>query len=74
MARIQLRECVKLADREGYPVFTLEDWITEEYRPGRYCDDWNDKNAWFRTKARLVLHHHAETNSLDPVFVVDKIR
>ncbi len=69
-----LRECMKIADREGYPAFKLEDWTTEEYRPGRSWDDWNDWNAWFRTKARLVLQHQKDADSLDPVFVVDEIR
>jgi hypothetical protein len=69
-----LRQGVKLADREGYAVFKLEQWTTEEYRSGRYWGDWNDWSAWFRTKARLVLQHQSEPNSLDPVFVVDEIR
>lgn len=69
-----LRQGVKLADRVGYAVFKLEQWTTEEYRPGRYWSDWNDWNTWFRTKARLVLQHQREPNSLDPVFVVDEIR
>jgi len=70
-----LRQGVKLADREGYTVFKLENWTTEEYRSGRYWGDWNDWNAWFRTKARLVLQHQkSEPNSLAPVFVVDEIR
>lgn len=69
-----LRECIKIADRQGYPVFELEDWTTAEYRPGRSWNDWNDWSAWFRTKARLVLQHQSEPNSLDPVFVVDEIR
>lgn len=69
-----LRQGVKIADREGYPAFKLEDWTTEEYRPGRSWDDWNDWDAWFRAKARMVLQRHIESNSLDPVFVVDEIR
>jgi hypothetical protein len=69
------RQGVKLADREGYPVFKLENWTTEEYRPGRYWGDWNDWNAWFRTKEKVVLQHQmSEPNGLDPVFVVDEIR
>ncbi len=69
-----LRECIRIADQEGYPVYKLEDWTTAEYRPGRSWNDWNDWSAWFRTKARLVLQHQSEPNSLDPVFVVDEIR
>jgi len=69
-----LMQGVKIADREGYAVFKLEQWTTEEYRFGRQWNNWNDWNAWFRTKARLVLRHQSELNSLDPVFVVDEIR
>lgn len=69
-----LRQGVKVADREGYAVFKLEQWTTEEYRAGRNWNNWNDSNAWFRTKAKLVLQHQKDTDSLDPVFVVDEIR
>lgn len=69
-----LRQCIKISDREGAPVFKLEDWTTHEYRFGRSWNDWNDWNAWFRTKARLVLLQQSEPNSLDPVFVVNEIR
>lgn len=69
-----LRQCTKIADREGYQVFKLEDWTTEEYRSGRSWNDWNDKSAWFRTKARLVLQHQKDADSLDPVFAVNEIR
>lgn len=69
-----LTECIKIADREGYPAFKLEGWTTEEYRSGRAWDDWNDWDAWFQTKARLVLQDQHEPNSLDPVFVVNEIR
>lgn len=69
-----LKECIKITDREGYPAFKLEDWITEEYRPGRSWNDWNDWDAWFRVRARLVLLRQSELNSLDPVFVVNEIR
>ncbi len=69
-----LRECIKIADQEGYPSFKLENWTTGEYRPGRSWNDWNDWNAWFQTKTRLVLQHQSELNSLDPVFVVEEIR
>lgn len=68
------RQCIKIADREGYPVFKLEDWTTEEYRPGRSWNDWNDSKAWFRTKARLVLQRQKDADTLDPDFVVDEIR
>jgi hypothetical protein len=69
-----LRQGVKTADQEGYEVFKLVNWTTEEYRYGRHWNNWNDRNAWFRTKARLVLQHQREPNSLDPVFAVDEIR
>lgn len=69
-----LRVGVKLADREGYPVFRLEDWTVGEYRQGTPWDDWMDKTAWFRTKARLVLQRQSEPDSLESVFVVDEIR
>jgi hypothetical protein len=69
-----LRQAVKLADQEGYAVFKLENWTTEEYRRGRHWNNWNDWSAWFRTKARLVLQHQSEPNNLAPVFIVDEIR
>lgn len=68
-----LRQGVKTADQEGYRVFKLVNWTTEEYRYGRHWNNWNDRNAWFRTKARLVLQQQDELNSLEPVFVVDEI-
>ncbi len=69
-----LKQGVITADREGYGVFKLENWTTEEYRRGRHWNNWNDWSAWFRTKARLVLQHQSEPSSLEPVFVVDEIR
>jgi adenosyl cobinamide kinase/adenosyl cobinamide phosphate guanylyltransferase len=69
-----LREGVKIAEREGYAAFRLEDWTVGEYRQGTHWNDWINSRTWFRTKARLVLQQQDEPNSLDPVFVVDEIR
>lgn len=68
------RKCIKIADQEGYAAFRLEEWTVGEYRPGTIWNDWIDSTAWFRTKARVVLQHQKDANSLDPVFVVDEIR
>jgi hypothetical protein len=68
------RECIKIADREGYAAFRLEEWTVGEYRQGTTWNDWSDSTVWLGTKARLVLQQQDEPNSLKPVFVVDEIR
>lgn len=66
-----LLECVKLADREGYEAFKLEDWAEEEHRDM----GMTLRGVWFRTKAHVVLQHHQKNyESLEPVFVVEEIR
>ena len=66
-----LLECVKLADREGYEAFKLEDWAEEEHRDM----GMTLRGVWFRTKAHVVLQHRQKNSeSLEPVFVVEEIR
>lgn len=66
-----LLQCVKLADREGYGAFKLDDWTVEEHRDV----DLRYRRIWFGTKAHVVLQHHQKSSeSLDPVFVVEEIR
>jgi hypothetical protein len=66
-----LLECVKLADREGYGAFKLENWTVEEHRDR----DLTHRRIWFKTKAHAVLQHHQENSeSREPVFVVEEIR
>ena len=67
-----LRQCVTLAEHEGFEVFKLEDWIVEEHREA--TPDGNLRNVWFRTSANVTLQHQKEADSLDPVFVVDEVR
>ncbi|MBX3329441.1 MAG: hypothetical protein KF722_03490 [Nitrospira sp.] len=74
-----LSHCVTLADREGYEVFTLRNWVVEEYRTEKMdfltrIGPKGPRKVWFRTTARVVLQHQREPESLDPVFVVDEIR
>jgi hypothetical protein len=66
-----LLECVKLADREGYEVFKLENWTVEEHRAD---GDRGDRRIWFKTKTNVVLQHQKTPGSLEPVFVVEEIR
>ena len=67
-----LLECVKLADREGYEVFKLENWTVEEHRAN---GDRGDRRIWFKTKANVVLQHNQKkSESLESVFVVEEIR
>lgn len=64
-----LRDCVLLADGMGFEVFRLKDWTVEEHR-----DIQHGWKVWFRTTGEVVLQHHKDPDSLDPVFVVDEIR
>lgn len=66
-----LHECVQLADKHGYEVFKLVNWTPEEHRTKRLS---GRLYIWFQTKATVVLQHHSEPESLDPVFVVNEIR
>jgi predicted small lipoprotein YifL len=61
-----LAECIKLADQERYEVFKLENWTGEEYR--------GNGKVWFLTKAKIILLHKKEPDSLNAVFVVDELR
>ena len=61
-----LAECIKLADQESYEVFKLENWTGEEYS--------GNGKVWFRTKAKVIMQHQKELDSLDAVFVVDELR
>lgn len=67
-----LRDCVLHAEKMKYEAFKLTDWIVEEYRyTGLSQDQWR---VWFRTTATVTPQRHKESDSLDPVFVVDEIR
>ncbi len=68
-----LRQCVALAEHEGFEVFKLEDWTVEEHREAT-PEDGDLRKVWFRTTATVMLQHQKDPNSLDPVFVVDEIR
>ena len=60
-----LWQCIKIAGQEGYEVFRLEEWTVEQY---------GQSLPWFRTRAKVVLQHQMQPESLLPVFEVEKIR
>lgn len=67
-----LRDCVLRAEKMGLKAFRLTDWTVEEHRDtGLSLDQWR---VWFRTTATAIPQHYKESDSLDPVFVVDEIR
>lgn len=67
-----LRDCVLRAEKMGLKAFKLTDWTVEEHRyTGLSLDQWR---VWFRTTATVTPQHHKESDSLEPVFVVDEIR
>lgn len=69
-----LSECIKLADREGYRAFKLENWTVEEHRVSWNFITWRMR-VWFRTKAHVVLQQHQKkSEDLESVFVVEEIR
>lgn len=68
-----LLECVKLADREGYGAFKLENWTVEEHR--NEVLGLAARRLWFETKAHVVLQQHQKkSEDLESVFVVEEIR
>lgn len=67
-----LRQCVVLAEHEGFEVFRLENWNVEEHR--ETTPEGGVLRVWFRTTATVTLQHEDDPDSLDPVFVVDEIR
>lgn len=67
-----LRDCVLLAEGMGFEVFRLKNWTVEEHHDtGPNGNPWR---VWFRTTAEVILQHHKESDSLDPVFVIEEIR
>ncbi len=67
-----LRDCVLRAEKIGFTAFKLTDWTMEEHRDtGPSLSQWK---VWFRTTATVIPQHHKESDSLDPVFVIDEIR
>jgi hypothetical protein len=67
-----LRDCVLRAEKMGLKAFKLADWTVEEHRDtGPSLSQWK---VWFRTTATVIPQHHKESDSLEPVFVVDEIR
>lgn len=60
-----LWQCLEIAGEEGYEVFRLEKWTVEQY---------GQAFPWFQTRAKVVLQHQMEPESLLPVFEVEQIR
>lgn len=65
--------CLKLARREDYRAFKLENWIVEEHRAGG-DGDRDYYVVWFRAMARVVFLRQKDPESLEPMFVVEEIR
>lgn len=66
-----LWQCVALASREGYKVFKIEKWTTEEHSGGTQGP--HRVTIWFRNTVDVVLQHEKELNGLESVFEVDEV-
>lgn len=65
-----LWQCATLARQEGFKTFKLVNWVVEEYRSvgGR-----EGGKVWFKTRANLIPQSEKDSDSLEPVFIVDEL-